>query len=214
MNIWKLTLTSTALALSTSGHAAIITIGDLVTDDTTNLITVTGENREYLRFDTFDLTYADTITATSTGGIYEGWSIATSQVADDFYASALGVASTPCTGAVATNTICGTVAGYANDVFGVSFASYADVFWFISTEITPGRPAQALGLGWFDVSGEIYDFDDWGSESGYDFSNVAGGSPINALLYRDVSTVPVPAAVWLFGSGLLGLIGVARRKQA
>ena len=28
--------------------------------------------------------------------------------------------------------------------------------------------------------------------------------------YRTV--VPVPAAVWLFGSGLLGLIGVARRK--
>jgi hypothetical protein len=26
--------------------------------------------------------------------------------------------------------------------------------------------------------------------------------------------VPVPAAAWLFGSGLLGLIGVARRKQA
>lgn len=28
------------------------------------------------------------------------------------------------------------------------------------------------------------------------------------------STVPVPTAVWLFGSGLLGLIGVARRKKA
>ena len=26
--------------------------------------------------------------------------------------------------------------------------------------------------------------------------------------------VPVPAAVWLFGSGLLGLVGVARRKQS
>ena len=26
--------------------------------------------------------------------------------------------------------------------------------------------------------------------------------------------VPIPAAVWLFGSGLLGLIGVARRKKA
>ena len=26
--------------------------------------------------------------------------------------------------------------------------------------------------------------------------------------------VPIPAAVWLFGSGLLGLIGVARRKTA
>jgi hypothetical protein len=30
----------------------------------------------------------------------------------------------------------------------------------------------------------------------------------------DVSAVPVPAAVWLFGSGLLGLTGMARRKAA
>jgi len=29
-----------------------------------------------------------------------------------------------------------------------------------------------------------------------------------------VSAVPVPAAAWLFGSGLLGLAGVARRKSA
>jgi hypothetical protein len=29
-----------------------------------------------------------------------------------------------------------------------------------------------------------------------------------------VSSVPVPAAIWLFGSGLLGLIGVARRKKS
>ncbi len=28
------------------------------------------------------------------------------------------------------------------------------------------------------------------------------------------SAVPVPAAVWLFGSGLLGLVGVARRKKS
>jgi hypothetical protein len=30
----------------------------------------------------------------------------------------------------------------------------------------------------------------------------------------DVSAVPVPAAVWLFGSGLLGLAGVARCRKA
>jgi len=30
----------------------------------------------------------------------------------------------------------------------------------------------------------------------------------------EVAPVPVPAAVWLFGSGLLGLAGVARRKAA
>ena len=32
------------------------------------------------------------------------------------------------------------------------------------------------------------------------------------LVRAEFSAVPVPAAVWLFGSGLLGLIGIARRK--
>lgn len=32
------------------------------------------------------------------------------------------------------------------------------------------------------------------------------------MLSLEYSVVPVPAAVWFFGSGLLGLIGVARRK--
>jgi hypothetical protein len=31
--------------------------------------------------------------------------------------------------------------------------------------------------------------------------------------YFNVTAVPVPAAVWLFGSGLLGLVGIARRKK-
>ena len=30
----------------------------------------------------------------------------------------------------------------------------------------------------------------------------------------EVNPVPVPAAVWLFGSGLIGLVGIARRKKA
>lgn len=32
--------------------------------------------------------------------------------------------------------------------------------------------------------------------------------------FADFAVVPVPAAVWLFGSGMLGLIGVARRKKS
>ncbi|HFD32315.1 MAG TPA: VPLPA-CTERM sorting domain-containing protein [Gammaproteobacteria bacterium] len=35
-----------------------------------------------------------------------------------------------------------------------------------------------------------------------------------AVQTGDVSAVPVPAAAWLFGSGLLGLVGAARRKRA
>lgn len=33
-------------------------------------------------------------------------------------------------------------------------------------------------------------------------------------IYAEPSAVPVPAAVWLLGSGLLGLVGIARRKEA
>ena len=35
-----------------------------------------------------------------------------------------------------------------------------------------------------------------------------------SLKLKNTSAVPVPAAVWLFGSGLLALAGVARRKMA
>jgi len=35
-----------------------------------------------------------------------------------------------------------------------------------------------------------------------------------ADLIGSAAVVPIPAAVWLFGSGLLGLVGVARRKKA
>jgi hypothetical protein len=44
-----------------------------------------------------------------------------------------------------------------------------------------------------------------------------GGTPYTLHLSNPSHTtavVPVPAAVWLFGSGLLGLVGIARRKKA
>ncbi len=50
--------------------------------------------------------------------------------------------------------------------------------------------------------------------SGTPGSALSGGSFDGMSLSMEfVSTVPVPAAVWLFGSGLIGLIGVARKRR-
>lgn len=43
-------------------------------------------------------------------------------------------------------------------------------------------------------------------------------NPVNHYVWAvrdgDVTVVPLPAAVWLFGSGLIGLVGFAKRKKA
>ena len=50
-----------------------------------------------------------------------------------------------------------------------------------------------------------------GSSGSATFLNDCG--PTCSLAIVDTAVVPVPAAVWLFGSGLLGLVGVARRRR-
>ena len=49
----------------------------------------------------------------------------------------------------------------------------------------------------------------WGS-----FDNQQYGEVFNVKIVAESTVVPVPAAVWLFGSGLLGLVGIGRRKKS
>ncbi len=61
-----------------------------------------------------------------------------------------------------------------------------------------------LGLGVL----KGHDFD--ATDVSWSFSSSSTTS--YSMTVSSVSPVPVPAAAWLFGSGLLGLVGVARRK--
>jgi hypothetical protein len=58
-------------------------------------------------------------------------------------------------------------------------------------------------LGFFNSQGGVFNGDD------DEFGIIAG-----TWTRFEMTVVPVPAAVWLFGSGLLGLVGIARRKAA
>lgn len=48
---------------------------------------------------------------------------------------------------------------------------------------------------------------------GYAYTSLGGGSWDYTWTF-EVTTVPIPATVWLFGSGIIGLIGIARRKKS
>ena len=54
----------------------------------------------------------------------------------------------------------------------------------------------------------------WGLDDPFSPDPITENVYVGTFLVRGISTIPVPAAVWLFGSGLIGLIGVARRKKA
>ena len=55
-------------------------------------------------------------------------------------------------------------------------------------------------------------FEYFGFTLGYDF-DLDGNATAISTSVLNTSVVPVPAAAWLFGSGLLGLVGIARRKN-
>ncbi len=71
------------------------------------------------------------------------------------------------------------------------------------------------GLTFVPSSSLLYMVDE-ASESLYSVNSASGAATFIANLgddYEALAYVPIPAAVWLFGSGLLGLIGIARRKK-
>jgi len=98
-------------------------------------------------------------------------------------------------------------AGFSNLSIIHTFGGIAQVT--ADLNITGGSLAGVLGGTIGRLEGSLVNvgtFTPGQSLLGLDFSTASPNSTLK------LSAVPVPAAVWLFGSGLLGLVGIARRK--
>lgn len=92
--------------------------------------------------------------------------------------------------------------------------SVGDSFILFYTATVPASDPSGFGLVRYRLG-----FD----SSGVAPSSVAGiaassdtddpGAAVTGIIVAGASNVPIPAAVWLFGSGLIGLFGVAKHKQ-
>ncbi|MDH5571391.1 MAG: VPLPA-CTERM sorting domain-containing protein [Gammaproteobacteria bacterium] len=103
--------------------------------------------------------------------------------------------------------------------------------WYIELwDNYPSSPSIGDTSGFMDIIGSNY-YPDWG---GGDQGNYGTCTEVQTVPYgvycrtdqnsgwtdvpgtwsTNTSVVPIPAASWLFGSGLIGLVGLVRRKKA
>ncbi len=217
MKYLKLATLTTALVLSTSANAAIISVDWQNAGD--NMITQdTASGLEWL-----DLTvtsfrsYNDISSKLGDGQEFDGWRYATTTEISGFF-DAFGGDSNYYNGwSTQNNGLFDKIAPYWGDLVCVEIGCVQPgdgASAFITSEADPvyGASWQRYGYLYDNVYDSLSAAED---RVVLDLSQVAvdgaGNYQFGSALVR-TSVVPVPAAVWLFGSGLIGLIGVARRK--
>ena len=101
-----------------------------------------------------------------------------------------------------------------------------DKLVFLETSNVTIDPAVDLVVEWWGgftaSAGDVFDLFDWNGTLSGSFGNIVLPTLAPGLtwdwsdLYASgelrVNAVPIPPAAWLFGSGLLGLVAVARRR--
>lgn len=210
MKFWKLASVTTALVLSTSVNAALIErLGGLAYyDDIADLTWLADANSAGTTMNWIDAN--NWAAGLSVDGVY-GWRLANTLQPDatcDVQGEAWS-SSFNCTGSEMGNMFYNVLGGVAGvNILSEVHSANLDLFtniqanYWTATEFAP-EPDSAWAFGIAS-----------GGSQGY--GNKVTSYSAWAVHDGDIgaSVVPVPAAVWLFGSGLIGLAGLAKRKKA
>ena len=202
---------------ATPASADLFTVGHLTTDtDIGNTISDSLNNREWLRWNILaHLTYDGTVEATTdVSSPAFGYSIATAADAALFLQAA-GSTNPDCTNPGVFDSVDCVDLRYPFSIFGDNYNSSGDYVFFLNDAFIPDGVGQIytlhvsldtnLSVAWlFD---NLRDTDEFSNDEGH---------PLNAiswLLFKEVNPVPIPAAIWLFGAALVGLIGFTRSRK-
>ncbi len=191
------------LGLSVSSAIASLTSGD----SSFGLGSITIDSVSGLEW--LDLTYTagwsyDDVSGNLTGGTWDGWRYATGDEVDAFWANG---GST------------GTADAWVADVIGLWGTTSGSPFDITATFLNAGTYIGSIGSHNWGYLGDytLQTCNCYAAESnfGYQLDDTESSEVAHALV-RDpnaVSAVPVPAAIWLFGTALIGLVGYGKRKS-
>ena len=201
MMFWKLISATAALVLSTSVYASLIDNGTYTTDTTSGL--------DWLDLtETTGLSYSYVSSQLGVGGQFEGWSYASYTDVRVLLNNEGGSGTYNGSWSTENNGIVIPILDLwgHTQAYGDSTAITNDPFFLVPSRRNlvrlNDRPSYSESLTMDNIN-----LGAGGVEDTWVYST------IGSALIRP-SVVPVPAAVWLFGSGLIGLVGFARRKKA
>lgn len=214
MKYIKNVITATTLVLSSNVNAALLSVDWLLSGD--NLVTRdTTNGLEWLDMtETANMSFNFVSGQLGEGAQFEGWRYATNlEVASLFVSFGLP------TDAHLSNVgpVDAAIVDFSNTMGNIMNDSNPTIFSYGARgfigESNGTNMYQAGAYYATSSSTNIYVGPYLGGGSSL-VSPSASRGDLGSYLVRDAAVVPIPAAVWLFGSGLLGLVGVARCKKA
>ncbi|MBV1879119.1 MAG: PEP-CTERM sorting domain-containing protein [Pseudomonadales bacterium] len=200
-----------AIIAAAPSLATVVSFGDLTYDDSNEYISHSNGTRYLNLHDAASLNYAQTITATSSGGIYEDYHIASQKEGYAFTNAFLGgpvlvdIIGTSQTFNLATSLI------FDNGFFGDNNVPESDVVYFLSDEDNDYGFIEFV-----NTTGEVTLKDSQGDFAESDmFSSTGDFDPRHIswlLVDNSFVTVPEPSLLAFVAIGLFG-IGTVRRKS-